>query len=175
MFARLSLGSADIADDDLILIERFIILFYDGTGSAASANGALSCLFTKKGRSIENCPPTLSALLQHIYRSILKSSSWHQARNRPQPLADRSKFGWDSASLIWITIAEAAKSCQELVRCGCKKSCSGRYKCKKSRIHMCWTVSLQWWMHKYLLKLFCFEGDFLLIFSIWFLYFSEST
>ena len=51
---RLSLDSADIADDDLTLIERFVVLLYDRTGSTASVNGARGWLFTKKGRSIDN-------------------------------------------------------------------------------------------------------------------------
>ena len=50
-----------------------------------------------------------------MYCSILQSSSWRQARDLLEPLADRSKFGWDGASPIWMTIAEAAESCQELV------------------------------------------------------------
>ena len=65
VFARLSLGSADTADD-LTLIERFVLL-YDQTAHRR--------LFTKKGRSINNCPPTLNALLRYIYRSFLHSSS----------------------------------------------------------------------------------------------------
>ena len=67
VFARLSLGSADTADDDLTLIERFVVLLYDRTAHRR--------LFTKKGRSINNCPPTLNALLRYIYRSFLHSSS----------------------------------------------------------------------------------------------------
>ena len=122
VLARLSLDSADIADDDLTLIERFAVLLYDRTGSTASVNGARGWIFTKKGRSIENWPLTLNELLQHIYCSILQSSSWRQARNLLQLLSDRSKFRWDGASSIWITITEAAKSCQELVKYGCKKN-----------------------------------------------------
>ena len=32
-----------------------------------------------------------------------------------------------------MTIAKAVKSCQELVKYGCKKNCSGRCKCKKKQ------------------------------------------
>ena len=122
VFARLSLGF----DDDVTLIERFVVLLYDRTGSSVSINCARRRLFTKKGRSIDNCLPTLNALLQHIYRSILQSSSWRQAQNLLQLRADWSKFGWDTASHIGRIIAEAAKSRQELGKCGCKKNCSGR-------------------------------------------------
>ena len=66
VLARLLLGSADIVDEDLTLIERFFVLLYDRTGSTASTNGARRLLFKNKGKSIGNCPPTLNALLQHI-------------------------------------------------------------------------------------------------------------
>ena len=42
VLVRLSLGSADIANDDLTLIERFFVLLYSRTGSTASVNGARS-------------------------------------------------------------------------------------------------------------------------------------
>ena len=61
VLARFILGSADITG--LILIERLIVLLYDGTGSTDSVNDARGWLFTKKDRSIKNCPSTLNALL----------------------------------------------------------------------------------------------------------------
>lgn len=61
VLARFILGSADITG--LILIERLIVLLYDGTGSTDSVNDARSWLFMKKDRSIKNCPSTLNALL----------------------------------------------------------------------------------------------------------------
>ena len=63
VFARLSLSSADIADDDLTLSEKFVVLLYDRIASTASVNGARHSFFTKKGRSSNNYPPTLNALL----------------------------------------------------------------------------------------------------------------
>lgn len=72
-----------------------------------------------------------------------------------------------------MTIAVAAKLYKELIKCGC--NCCGRCECKKNRIHIYWTVSMQSGINKYQLKLFCPKGGFLLIWSIWFLYFSEST
>lgn len=49
VLARFLLGSADIAG--LILIERFIVLFYNRTGSTDSVNDTRSWLFTKIGLS----------------------------------------------------------------------------------------------------------------------------
>ena len=35
---------------------------------------------------------------------------------------------------IWTTIPEASKSCQELLRCGCKQRCARRCKCIKAEL-----------------------------------------
>ena len=75
-FVRLSLGNAEISQNDIDLIERFVVLLYDRVGSTSSVNHARHWLFTKKGRPIDNCPPTADALLQHIRRAILQSSIW---------------------------------------------------------------------------------------------------
>ena len=34
----------------------------------------------------------------------------------------------------WTTLPEASKICQEFVKCGCKKRCSGRCKCKTAHL-----------------------------------------
>ena len=130
--ARLSLRIT-INDEEsvLLLLERFVVLLYDRRGSSMSVNDARRWVFTMKGRSIENCPPTSDALLQHIRRAVLQSICWRQALLVEQELPDREHFGWKGLSPVWMTVAEAAKSCQELVKCGCKKVCSGRCKCKK--------------------------------------------
>ena len=63
VFSRLSLGSADIADDDLTLIERFAVLLSVRIGSTASVNGGNCWLFRKKDRSVDNCPPTFECAI----------------------------------------------------------------------------------------------------------------
>ena len=134
-FSRLSTVSTEISDEDLAMIQRFVILLYDRSSSCDNVNSARRFLFTKKGRSIDNCPPTLNALMQHIYRAIYQSSIWRNAQILQHAEADVSNYGWivtdNIASPTWMTIPEAAKSCQELIKCGCKKICSGRCKCKK--------------------------------------------
>ena len=44
----------NVADDNLTLIERFVALLYDRTGSTSSVNAARRWVFTRKGRSIDN-------------------------------------------------------------------------------------------------------------------------
>ena len=102
-------GSAGIVDDDLTLIDRFFVFLYNRTGSTPSVNGTRRWLFAKKGRSLDNCPPTLNGLLQHICRSILQSSNWCQTRNLLRLLPDQSNTEWDDDFPICMKISEAAK------------------------------------------------------------------
>ena len=53
--------------------ERFVILMYDRTISCVDINLSRKELFTKKGRSMENIPPTKDALVLHIRRSELQA------------------------------------------------------------------------------------------------------
>ena len=45
-------------------------------------------------------------------------------------------WGWqiidENLETIWLIIPLVSKSCSELVRCGCKRNCRGRFKCKNS-------------------------------------------
>ena len=114
VLARLSLGSADIADGDITFVERFVVLLYGWTASNASVNGARCWLFRKKRRSIDNCPPTLNALLRLIlfYFTKLASSS------KSTPTSSRSKqvfVGW-----YFIHMDEHCRSSQ-IMSINCKE------------------------------------------------------
>ena len=124
-------------------IDRFFVFLYNRTGSTASVNGARHWLFAKKGRSLDNCPPTLNGLLQHVCRSILQSSNWCQTWNLLQLLPDQSNIERDDDFPICMNISEAAKSCLELAKCGCKTNCFVCCKCKKAGSYF-WT--LLFWM-----------------------------
>ena len=62
-----------LTEDDVSLIERFVILLYDVTSSVSDINTCRRELFTRKGRSVENIPPTKDALSQHIRRAMLQN------------------------------------------------------------------------------------------------------
>ena len=119
VFARFSLGPADIAYDDLTLIERLVLL--------NERTGLTPLLMVQPlafSRRRIGLLAMSNALLQDIHCSNLWSNSWLQDRNLLHFLADRSKFVWNGVSPRWMTIEEAAKSCQKLVRCWCKKNFS---------------------------------------------------
>ena len=63
VFQRLSSKPSDITDDDLAVLERFVVLLYDRTCELQTLNEARRYLFSKKSREMENIPPSQAALL----------------------------------------------------------------------------------------------------------------
>ena len=85
---------------------------------------------SKHGESSKN------ALVQHIKRSVYQTGIWATSFNQAT-LPSPSLFGWQKKENqwqpVWITIAEVALSCRDLVKCGCKKDCSTkRCSCKSA-------------------------------------------
>ena len=48
----------ELSEDNLRVIERFIVLMYDRTSPLMTVNECRRSMFTKKGRSVESIPPT---------------------------------------------------------------------------------------------------------------------
>ena len=63
-------------------------------------------------------------------------SIWAKSSVRMLPGYNFGDWGWqivgENLEPTWLTIPPVSKSCSELVKCGCKTSCRGRCKCKKS-------------------------------------------
>lgn len=129
---------SDISQESLLLIERFVILIYDRTSEAETTIEARKQLFTQKSRAIENIPPTKAALLEHLKRACYQAFTWYEGLVKAPNLPDPSQWGWikDAAEWqpLWTTLPEAATSCSELIKCSCKKGCSGRCKCSKAAL-----------------------------------------
>ena len=63
---------ANIADDSMDVIERFVVLLYNRTRSLTKVNEARQESFSKKSRNLHNIPPTRAALVQHTKRTVLQ-------------------------------------------------------------------------------------------------------
>ena len=117
----------------ILLLERFVILMHDKTSECFRMNEAKKKLFIYKSKSLENIPPTKAALEQHIKRASLQAHCWSQALVKNPRLPGPSEWGWvhkmGEWQQIWTTLAEDAKSCNELICCEYKKSCTGRCTC----------------------------------------------
>jgi len=124
-------------------IERFIVLIYDRASESENVNDARKYLFTQKGRSMDAIPPTQSSLLCHVKRSCLQGGHiWGQALSRQISLPHPNDWGWTKDKEesqwkpVWSLLPEAAKACQQLIKCGCdpQKGCKGRCKCRKAQM-----------------------------------------
>ena len=56
-------------DDDLKILENFVILMYDRSSTAEGVDDARLDMFVRKQRSYEAIPPSHAALLQHVQRA----------------------------------------------------------------------------------------------------------
>lgn len=131
-FEDLLLMQSDIRSSTISALERFVILMYDRTSDTEEINEARKQLFTRKSRTLENLPPTLAAPEQHIKRVCYQSNCWNQALIPYPDLPSPADWGWKKDQTGWQPVLpEASRSCSELIRCGCKKGCTGRCKCFK--------------------------------------------
>lgn len=120
-------GSVD--EQVMDIIQRFVVLLYDKTSDIMRVNEARKALFTRKGRSIENIPPTEAALLEHSKRAAYQGISWEAALEANPTLESPAKTGWmKGANGIWVpfwtSLPEAMNACRELLHCECRKGCS---------------------------------------------------
>ena len=69
IFAQLSRTPSQLTTSDLEQIERFVIVMYQRTSTATHVNEARKKLFTQRYK-MENIPPTLNALEQHVKRAV---------------------------------------------------------------------------------------------------------
>ena len=102
------------------LIERFFVLLYHSTSPSSSANKSTKELFSKKGRLLDGIPPTTDTLQLHIYRAIYQASyCWAQSLCKIPSLADPCEWGWKMEDkhykIVWTSIPEASKMCNELI------------------------------------------------------------
>ena len=140
VFSRLARAPSQVSLDDLNEIERYVVLLYQRTSSLRHVNEARKQLFAQN-RKMENIPPTSHALEQHVKRAVYQAGHiWGQSLIGEPEVPSPDSWGWkrmtDDASWTpcWTTLPEAAKSCQELLKCGCKKACTKRCKCVKANL-----------------------------------------
>ncbi|CAG2249487.1 unnamed protein product [Mytilus edulis] len=103
------------------------------------ATGDIGQLFARKQRQYDTIRPTRAALLDHTKLATYRGGHvWGQAVTHDQHLPSPGDWEWvkENADGMWIPhwtqLAAIAASCQELHKCGCKKTCSGNCKCYKA-------------------------------------------
>lgn len=124
---------------DLEILERFVVIMYDRTCMAVHVNEARLELFSKKGKSYSDIPPTKEALLLHVRRSTFQGGFiWGQSTVCQPFIPSPVERGWTKKygvwQVKWITLSPIADSCKELKKCACKTECKGRCTCFKSAL-----------------------------------------
>ena len=143
--AFLLLGNTPPVVDDtcMAILERFVVLMYDRTSAQTAVNDARNQLFVKKGRQFDAIPPTRAALLAHSKRAVLPAGYiWGQALIPSPTMPNPQDWGWTLDGGLWrphwTSLPDVMGSCQELVRCGCKKGC--RWQCSCVKASLCCTA-----------------------------------
>ena len=79
--------------------------------------------------SHQNIPLKLHALEQHVKRSVYQAGYvWGQCLIAVPEVPSPDLLGWKKSDSIspwtplWTVLTKASKACQELLKCGCKKT-----------------------------------------------------
>ena len=123
----------DLSEENWKILEKLVVSVYSSTCNAETVNEVRRILFTRGNRAIENLPPASSSLKQHIKRSQYQAFVWIDL-NAIQNIPNPNEWGWDETNdgfvPFWSELPELSKASRQIICCGCKKSCSGRCKCK---------------------------------------------
>lgn len=129
-----------IPEEIIQIIEKFVVICYLATSHEESVNEARKDLFAKQ-RSIENIPPTNSALKQHILRAAYTAGHlWGQALNASPILPAIDNWGWSEVDgkyqPFWSDQPEVSLALREFIQCNCKKGCKDGYcSCRKNQLN----------------------------------------
>ena len=134
VFNQLSQYPPTVDDDNLKLLEKFVVLMYDRSSATDGVDNARLDMVARKQKPYETIPPTRAALMQHVKRATYQAGCiWNQSTERQQEIQSPAAWGWtrngDLWEIIWTQLSPIADSCQQLTKCGCKSDCHGRCKC----------------------------------------------
>ena len=137
VFLALAYKPLEVSNRCVEHLDHFVVLMYDRTSGKTLVNDARKQLFAQKRRTLDAIPPTRAAPVGHAKRAAYKAGQcWGQALMPSPVLPSPQEWGWTMDDGIWrpfwTTLPDVTKSCQELVRCGCKKGCQGRCSCTKA-------------------------------------------
>ena len=88
---------------------------------------------------MENVLPTAGALKQHILRFALQAGKWQRCLQLQCITVNPTSWGWtmtDDRQYVPFCseLPVVSKASRELIKCGYKKSCNGRCKCKQQEL-----------------------------------------
>ena len=87
--------AAELSEEDISVVETFIVRMYSQECPNSDINKARHFLFARKACGFENLPPTKDALIQHVRRAIYQAGYvWRQFLVPMQCLPSPAQFGW---------------------------------------------------------------------------------
>lgn len=126
----------DIDSPQMKQIERFIALSFCRKITDDRINSARKKMFTVGLKTMENIPPSLHSLYQHVRRACYVSSyHWNVSLVKDPTFIDPTSWGWQWHERLrqwvpfWTDLPDVSKGCRILISCGCKVACVGRCKC----------------------------------------------
>ena len=73
VFAKLSQYPLTVDDEDLQILEKFVVIMHDRSSRAEGVDDARLDMFARKQRPYEAIPPTRGALLRHTKRAAYQA------------------------------------------------------------------------------------------------------
>ena len=118
-FRKLSHYPPVVDDEDLQILEKFVVIMYDRSSSAECVNDARLDLFARKQRPYEAIPPIQAALKQHVNRAAYQAGCiWGQSTVSQPETESPSSWGWvkhgDVWQVVWTELPPIAETCQQL-------------------------------------------------------------
>lgn len=112
IFAKLSQYPPILDDGDLEILEKFVVLMYDRSSTAANVDETRLDMFDRKQRLYEAIPPTKAALLQHTKRAAYQAGCIWAQSTQPQPEAESpADWGWKKVGEEWQVYLARRESC----------------------------------------------------------------
>ena len=111
IFISLSSTPHEVTDEQLSVLEHFVVTLYDRTSPVHKVNQSRQYLFTKKNRTLENIPPTQSALKEHAKRAAYQAGHvWKQSLQKTAVLPEPANWGWrmtaEGYKPMWTVLPE---------------------------------------------------------------------
>lgn len=100
-------------------IQRFVVLMYDKASECVTVNSARMDLFARKGRAIDNIPPTEAALLQQTKPvCYMTSQVWDRCLEPTSLTVEPGTWVWKRNKTnmwipFWTAVPEASASCMQ--------------------------------------------------------------
>ena len=119
VFQQLSSTPAEVTEEDMVEIERFVVLLYKKTSPISKVNEGRKQLLSSGNMKIEKIPPSKAAPHEHVKRAAYQDGHvWGQAFTPNPNLPSPTDWGWHKVHEewcpFWTTLPEASKACREL-------------------------------------------------------------